>query len=47
MSQEKTLGVCEAANCEEAATRQIEVSAGKFGTVTLFVCPNCIGKFQD
>ena len=39
--------ICEAAGCEQIATEQIEVSAGKFGTVTLFVCPNCVGKFTD
>ena len=39
--------VCDATDCEQVATQQIEVSAGKFGTVTLFVCPNCVGKFTE
>jgi hypothetical protein len=39
--------ICEAANCEEAATKQIEVNAGTFGTLVLSVCANCVRKFQD
>jgi hypothetical protein len=39
--------ICEAADCEQLATEQIDVSAGKFGTVKLFVCPKCVGKFQE
>jgi hypothetical protein len=38
---------CDAAGCEAAGTNGIKLNAGRFGTVTLFVCPNCIGKFQD
>ncbi len=38
---------CDAAGCEPAGTNEIKVNAGKFGTVTLFVCPNCVGKFTD
>ena len=38
---------CDAAVCDAAGTNEIKVSAGKFGTVTLFVCPNCVGKFTD
>ena len=39
--------VCEAANCYQIATEEIKVKAGKFGIVTLYVCPNCVGKFTD
>lgn len=38
---------CDAAGCDSAGVNEIKVKAGKFGTVTLYVCPNCVGKFQD
>jgi hypothetical protein len=38
---------CDAFSCEAEATEQIEVSAGKHGFITLFVCKNCISKFVD
>lgn len=40
-------GICEAADCEQVATEQIEVSAGKYGTLILSVCSNCVEKFTD
>jgi hypothetical protein len=39
--------ICDAAGCNELATQQIEVDAGRFGTVTLFVCKYCVEKFLD
>lgn len=38
---------CNAAGCQEKGSIEIHVKAGKFGTVTLFVCPNCVEKFTD
>jgi hypothetical protein len=38
---------CNAVDCEEKGSIEIKVSAGKFGTLKLFVCPNCVGKFTD
>ena len=38
---------CDAAGCDAPGINEIKVNAGKFGTVTLFVCPNCVGKFTD
>lgn len=38
---------CEAVDCEELATELVKVSAGRFGTITLIVCANCVGKFRD
>jgi len=38
---------CNAAGCNALGTNEIKVHAGKFGKVTLFVCNNCVGKFQD
>jgi hypothetical protein len=39
--------VCDGFGCNEKATREINVDAGKFGTLTLFLCADCIGKFED
>jgi hypothetical protein len=39
--------LCEAIGCGEQATEQITVSAGNYGTLILFVCKNCIGKFSE
>jgi hypothetical protein len=38
--------LCDAFSCEAKATEQIEVSIGKFGVIELFVCKNCVCKFQ-
>jgi hypothetical protein len=38
---------CDAAGCDAAGINEIKVDAGKFGQVTLFVCPKCVGKFTD
>ncbi len=38
---------CNATGCNAVGSVELKVSAGKFGTVTLFVCPNCVSKFQD
>lgn len=38
---------CDAAGCQAAGINEIKVHAGRFGNVTLFVCTDCLGKFQD
>jgi len=38
---------CDAAGCGAPGTNGIKISAGKLGTVTLFVCSKCVGKFQE
>ena len=38
---------CNATGCKANGSIEIKVNAGKFGTVTLFVCPRCVGKFQE
>ena len=38
---------CNAAGCKEIGSIELDVKAGKFGTVKLFVCHNCVGKFTD
>ena len=39
--------LCNAAGCDAAGINKIQIPAGKFGKVTLFVCSNCVGKFRD
>jgi hypothetical protein len=38
---------CNAVGCNAIGSIELKVNAGKFGEVTLFVCPNCVGKFRD
>ena len=38
---------CDASGCEAAGSVELNVPAGKFGLVTLFLCTNCIAKFED
>ena len=38
---------CNALDCHEIGNIEIELDAGKHGTVKLFVCPKCVGKFQE
>ncbi|MGC2426908.1 MAG: hypothetical protein WA421_07725 [Nitrososphaeraceae archaeon] len=39
--------ICEAAGCEEQATEEIKISAGKYGTLVLSIYSKCVRKFQD
>ena len=38
---------CNAEDCQEIGNIEIELDAGKHGTVKLFVCPMCVSKFVD
>ena len=38
---------CNAVGCNAPGSIELKVNAGKFGMITLFVCPNCVGKFKD
>ena len=38
---------CNAVGCDAIGSIELKVNAGKFGIVTLFVCPRCVGKFTD
>jgi hypothetical protein len=43
---QKTIPICEAVDCYQAATKSIITSAGKFGTLTLYLCHECaVTKF--
>jgi hypothetical protein len=37
---------CNAAGCQKKGSIEINLDVGKFGTITLYVCPTCVGKFQ-
>jgi hypothetical protein len=36
--------ICEAVDCYESATEKVEISAGKFGIITLNLCHECAVK---
>jgi hypothetical protein len=37
---------CEGLGCNNKATDEIEVSAGKFGIIVLSLCKNCTSEFK-
>ena len=39
--------ICEAVGCFAKATDKIALEGGTFGIISVLVCRNCIGKFQD
>jgi hypothetical protein len=39
--------ICNAFGCSNKSTEKIDVSVGKYGTITLEVCQFCINKFQN
>lgn len=38
--------ICNAFDCSETATQKVNVSGGKFGTITLDLCESCVELFQ-
>jgi hypothetical protein len=38
--------ICEAYSCDNQATVQIEVHVGKFGTIPLNLCIDCVSLFE-
>ena len=44
-SGQPSIKICDAVDCYEASTETIIVSAGKFGTLTLNLCNECVDKF--
>ena len=38
---------CNAQDCKSMGTIGIDLNAGKYGTLTLFVCKDCVTKFSD
>jgi hypothetical protein len=41
-----TLTFCESFSCDNEATIETEVSAGKYGMIILNLCTDCAMKFQ-
>jgi hypothetical protein len=39
--------ICDSLSCEAEGTEQIEVSAGKHGSISLFLCKGCVSKFLE
>jgi hypothetical protein len=39
--------ICEAVGCFAEATTKVDVKVGMKGTITLHLCVNCIGKFDQ
>ena len=39
--------ICNAFGCFNPSTETIDVNAGSFGKITLFVCKSCISRFQN
>jgi hypothetical protein len=37
--------ICEAAGCSAQASEKIQVNVGQKGTICLYLCSNCVGKF--
>ena len=47
VSQEVNNIICEAVNCFSPAQVQIEVKVGQAGSISLFLCNDCVCKFRD
>jgi hypothetical protein len=39
--------ICEATGCFATATTKIDVKVGNQRTISLLLCKNCVGKFDD
>jgi uncharacterized protein YggL (DUF469 family) len=39
--------ICEAVGCFATAAHKIALEGGTYGVISVLVCRNCIGKFQD
>jgi hypothetical protein len=38
---------CEAYQCAKTATKEVVLSAGKYGSIILRVCESCVSKFSN
>ena len=47
ISAQDNKGICEAIGCFTQATEKIHVKIGQKGTICLYLCRNCVGKFAD
>lgn len=39
--------VCEATGCFKKATERIAIKVGDLGAISLFVCSDCVTRFQE
>lgn len=39
--------ICNALGCSQYAIKKIIVDVGKFGSISLSLCENCVGKFVN
>jgi hypothetical protein len=39
--------ICEALDCSNKATDEISLNVGKFGRISLFLCKECLPKFNQ
>ena len=44
IAKEVNKQICEALDCSNKATDEISLNVGKFGTISLFLCKECIPK---
>ena len=40
-------GICEVIDCNAKAVKTVEVNAGIYGQIILFLCTECIDKFKE
>jgi hypothetical protein len=45
ISERANKEICEAVGCFAQATEKIEVKVGEKGTICLYLCSSCVGKF--
>ena len=47
IGKETNKQICHALGCSQHARKKIIVDVGRFGTISLSLCENCIGKFVN
>ena len=47
LSQDFDYDICEAIDCHEKAIRTVDVNAGSYGVIRIFLCKDCIHKFKE
>lgn len=38
--------VCEGFDCQNKATKQLDIPCGKYGSILVFLCNGCAGKIR-
>lgn len=47
LPQDFDSNICEAIDCNAKAVQTLEVNAGIYGQIILFLCSSCIDKFKE